>query len=249
MNERWTKIDEVFHAALQCSAAERDAFLIDACDGDATLRQEVQKLLVSFEAAGSFLETPAGETVAVTNSPSPALIAGQQLAHYDIISQLGAGGMGEVYLANDLKLGRRVALKILPSQLTRDVAHVQRFEREARAASALNNPNIITIQEIAEESGLHFIATEFIEGQTLRQRLAAGSLTANEVINIASQIAKALSAAHAAGIIHRDIKPENIMVRPDGLVKILDFGLAKPGENNSSTSTPAVMSLQTDVGS
>ena len=122
-----------------------------------------------------------------------------------------------------MKLDRHVAIKILPSQFTEDLAQVRRFEREARAASALNNPNIITIHEIGQEGDLHFIATEFIEGRTLRERLSEGALPVNEVIDIARQIATALSAAHAAGIIHRDIKPENVMVRPDGLVKVLDF--------------------------
>ena len=196
---------------------------------------------------------PAGESFGFNGKPGsgPTLSGGQKLAHYQIVSQIGAGGMGEVYLANDLKLERRVAIKILPSQFTQDVTQVRRFEREARAASALNNPNIITIHEIGNEGDLHFIATEFIEGQTLRQRIANGGLTAQEVIAIAIQIAKALSSAHAAGIIHRDIKPENVMVRPDGLVKVLDLGLAKLSERElvaSSTVQPAPLSLQTDVG-
>src|SRR4030095_1571521 len=127
-------------------------------------------------------------------------------------------------LAHDLKLGRRVALKILPSQFTADAAQVQRFEREARAASALNSPNIITIHEIGQEGNLHFMATEFIEGQTLRRQISNGPLPVKKIIDLTTQIATALSAAHAAGIIHRDIKPENVMVRPDGLVKVLDFG-------------------------
>jgi len=250
--ERWQQIDALFKAALARAPESRSAFLTEACHGDTDLQQEVQKLLVSFAAAGSFLETPAGESFGFDGKPTqlPALSPGQQLAHYEIISQLGVGGMGEVYLAYDSKLDRKVAIKILPSQFTKDVAQVQRFEREARAASALNNPNIITIHEIGNEGDLHFIATEFIEGRTLRQRLANGDLPANEVINIATQITRALSAAHAAGIIHRDIKPENVMVRPDGLVKVLDFGLAKPSEQVavSSRNAPSVLSLQTDAG-
>jgi serine/threonine protein kinase len=253
-SERWQQVDELFQAALQRPLESRATFLAEACDGDEALRQEVQQLLVAFEAAGSFLEEPAGESFGFNGKPAPgpSLIAGQKLAHYEILSQIGAGGMGEVYLANDLKLDRRVAIKILPSQFTKDVAQVERFEREARAASALNNPNIITIHEIGNEGDLHFIATEFIEGQTLRQRLVDGPIPVDEVLAIAMQIAKALAAAHAAGIIHRDIKPENVMVRPDGLVKVLDFGLAKLSERDlavSASAMPATLSLQTDVGS
>jgi Tol biopolymer transport system component len=250
--DRWQRIDELFQAALLQPRESRVGFL-EACDGDAALRQEVEQLLAAFEAAGTFLETPAGESFGFNAKAerNPTLIAGQKLAHYEILAALGAGGMGEVYLANDQNLDRRVAIKILPSQLTRDATQVQRLEREARAASALNNPNIITIHEIGHEDGLHFIATEFIEGQTLRQRLVASPIPMNEVLAIASQIAKALSAAHAAGIIHRDIKPENVMLRPDGLVKVLDFGLAKLTERElqvGSSVTPSALSLQTDAG-
>ncbi|HSB29755.1 MAG TPA: serine/threonine-protein kinase, partial [Pyrinomonadaceae bacterium] len=224
--ERWQKIDAVFREALDCAPADRAAFVTRACNGDTALQHEIEKLFTSLDAAGSFLEKPAGEGFGCDHKPArvPSLSTGQKLAHYEILSPLGSGGMGEVYLANDLNLDRRVALKILPSQFTKNAAQVQRFEREARAASSLNNPNIITIHEIGIEDGLHFMATEFIEGQTLRQRLTDGPIPLNEVLAIATQIAKALSAAHAAGIIHRDIKPENVMVRPDGLVKVLDFG-------------------------
>ena len=250
--ERWQQVDELFQAALQRPREARTSFLAEASGGDEALRQEVQQLLAAFDAAGSFLEQPAGESFSFNGKHGPSLIAGQTLAHYQIVSQIGAGGMGEVYLANDLKLDRRVAIKILPAQFTKDPAQVQRFEREARAASALNNPNLITIHEIGNEGDLHFIAMEFIEGETLRQRLANGSLPAGEVIAIALQISKALSAAHAAGIVHRDIKPENVMVRPDGLVKVLDFGLAKLNEVElgvSAARRPPALSLQTDVGS
>ena len=247
---RWQKIDALFQEALLLPCESRDAFLFESCDADADLRQEVQQLLAAFDAAGAFLETPAGENFDIA-SHRPSLTIGQKLAHYEILAPLGAGGMGEVYLASDLNLERRVAIKILPQQFTKDDAQVQRLEREARAASALNNPNIITIHEIGHEGGLHFIATEFIEGQTLRRRLADGPMAVDEVLTIAMQIAKALSAAHAAGIIHRDIKPENVMVRPDGLVKVLDFGLAKLSERElaaRATAKPVSLSLQTDVG-
>ncbi len=160
-----------------------------------------------------------------------AIAPGSRFDRYEVLAPIGAGGMGEVYLAQDARLGRKVALKLLPAAFTQDAARVRRFEQEARAASALNHPNIITIHEIGEASlengGVHFIATEFIEGETLRQRLRGQPLPAAATLNIATQIAAALAAAHAAGIIHRDIKPENVMVRTDGYVKVLDFGLAK----------------------
>ena len=160
--------------------------------------------------------------------------AGQRIGQYEIISLLGKGGMGEVYLAQDHKLGRKVALKFLTLSFTKDADRLRRFEREARAASALNHPNILTIHEIGEVDGHRFIATEFIDGETLRQKIAAGPLKVNEALHIVEQIASALADAHAAGIIHRDLKPENIMLRRDGIVKVLDFGLAKLAETKES---------------
>src|SRR5678816_3901126 len=149
------------------------------------------------------------------------------LAHYSIIAKLGAGGMGEVYLAQDTKLDRRVALKILPGDFAVDKDRMARFVREAKSASALNHPNIITIYEIGESEGINFIATEFIQGETLHKRLQHDALNLKTTLDAAIQITSALDAAHRAGIVHRDIKPDNIMIRPDGLVKILDFGIAK----------------------
>ena len=155
------------------------------------------------------------------------LVSNTNLSHYRIVSKIGAGGMGEVFLATDTKLKRKVALKLLPAEFTDDKQRLRRFEQEAQTASALNHPNIITIYEIGAEAGLKFIATEFIEGQTLRQKLRQGRLPLSETLDIAQQVTSALVAAHQAGIVHRDLKPENIMIRPDGLVKVLDFGLAK----------------------
>src|SRR5215470_960290 len=152
---------------------------------------------------------------------------GAQLNHYEIISPLGAGGMGEVYLARDTRLERKVALKLLPDEFTRDIDRVRRFIQEAKAASSLNHPNIITVHEIGEADGLQFIATEFIDGETLRQLIQREKLSLTSALDLATQIATALNAAHEAGIIHRDIKPENVMMRRDGFVKVLDFGLAK----------------------
>jgi eukaryotic-like serine/threonine-protein kinase len=179
------------------------------------------------------------------------LATGTRLGHYEIRSRIGAGGMGEVYLAEDTKLRRKVALKLLSEDVTKDADRLRRFEQEAQAASALNHPNILVIYEIGTEGDAHFIATEFIEGGTLRQHLHREQLPIHESLDIATQVASAVSAAHRAGIIHRDIKPENIMIRPDGYVKVLDFGLAKLTEQHSSsidTEAPTVANANTDPG-
>ncbi len=184
------------------------------------------------------------------------LKAGTRFDRYEILSPLGAGGMGEVYLARDSKLDRKLALKILPLVYTNDPERVRRFEQEARAVSALNHPNIITVYEVGCFEGAHFIATEFIEGQTLRKRLRQGAISLVETLEIATQITSALQAAHSAGILHRDIKPENIMVRPDGYVKMLDFGLAKLTERYHASganekdgkATKTVIEVETDPG-
>jgi Tol biopolymer transport system component len=181
-----------------------------------------------------------------------SLSPGTHLDRYEIISSLGSGGMGEVYLAQDTRLKRQVALKLLPVQFTRDEDRVRRFEQEAQAASALNHPNIITIHEIGQAGSSHFIATEFIAGQTLRQKLVQEKLGLRSAFDVALQVASALVAAHAAGIVHRDIKPENVMVRPDGLVKVLDFGLAKLTEKQLTTAdaeaTTTIAGTETDPG-
>ncbi|HEV2666352.1 MAG TPA: protein kinase [Blastocatellia bacterium] len=233
--ERWKQIEELYDAALKLEASRRAAFLDQACADDEELRREVASLLASDAQAGSFLAAPAAEVLArsVAAGIVPSLI-GRRIGHYQTQSLLGAGGMGEIYLAEDTRLGRKVAIKLLPPEFTADAGRVRRFAQEARAASALNHPNIITIHEIGEastENGTtHYIVTEYVEGETLRQRMAnapLGRIEVSEAIDIALQIAAALSAAHEAGIMHRDIKPENVMVRRDGLVKVLDFGLAK----------------------
>ncbi len=180
-----------------------------------------------------------------------ALPANTTISHYRILSRPGSGGMGEVYLAKDTRLGRKVAIKLLPNDLTKNEDRLHRFEQEARAASALNHPNIITIHEIGEAEGIHFIATEFIEGQTLRRQMAGGRLKLGATLEVATQVASALSAAHAAGIVHRDIKPENVMLRRDGYVKVLDFGLAKLTERRAratDTDAPTSASVKTDPG-
>src|SRR5436853_3412523 len=167
---------------------------------------------------------------------SASLSPGDKIGRYEIKARLGAGGMGEVYLAHDTKLDRTVALKILPADFAADLNSMRRFIQEAKTASALNHPNIITIYEIEEADSTHFIAAEFIKGETLRQRMAREPLTITEALETAIQVASALAAAHKAGIVHRDIKPENIMLREDGYVKVLDFGLAKFIENQPTTS-------------
>src|SRR2546426_3225850 len=179
--------------------------------------------------------------------------AGIQLGRYEIRSQLGEGGMGEVYLAQDTKLDRRVALKVLPAEVAANHDRMRRFIQEAKAASALNHPNIITIHEIEQIDSVNFIATEFIDGETLRQRLRKAPVKLGEMLDVAAQIASALSAAHAAGIVHRDVKPENIMLRRDGIVKVLDFGLAKlterlpPDSVDTEAATEALVQTESGV--
>src|SRR5882724_566345 len=178
------------------------------------------------------------------------LTPGSRIGSYEIKHRLGIGGMGEVYFAKDIKLGRRVALKVLLPEFTADEGRLMRFKQEARATSALNHPNIITIFEIGETDSLHYIVTEFIEGMTLRQYLVEHELSVQEMLDVSTQIASALAAAHDSGIVHRDIKPENIMRRTDGYVKVLDFGLAKlMPSRNAEVSDPnqsTALNINTD---
>jgi eukaryotic-like serine/threonine-protein kinase len=182
----------------------------------------------------------------------PALTPGQDLSHYRVLSPLGAGGMGEVYLAEDQRLGRKVALKILSRALVANQDRVRRFRQEARTISALNHPNILTVYDVGQVGDLHFIATEYVDGETLRERLDTRQIGAAEALDIAIQIARALSAAHAAGIVHRDLKPENVMVRRDGYTKVLDFGLAKlrdsTGRLDAAPDTPTELFIETTPG-
>src|SRR6202048_1029750 len=176
-----------------------------------------------------------------------ALTAGSSISQYKIIARLGPGGMGEVYLAQDVRLRRKVALKLLFEDVTKNEDWVRRFEQEAFAASALNHPNIITIYEIGQTGDSHFISAEFIDGQTLRERLRERALSTVEALDVAIQVASALVAAHTAGIIHRDIKPENVMLRPDGYVKVLDFGLAKFTEQRGYGAAPVDKEAKTEA--
>lgn len=226
--DRWKKLDELLDAVLDLPAEERSKFLSEHCGNDEALRSEIDKLVMAHQQSGRFIETSAMSVAArlVARETFDATTH-QQIGPYSITGLLGSGGMGQVYLAEDSRLTRRVALKILPFPLLADVDRVRRFEREARAVSALNHPNIITIYDIGEVDSIHYIATEYAPGQTLRERLKRGRMALNEAVDIAIQIAAALVAAHSAGITHRDVKPENILVRDDGYVKVLDFGLAK----------------------
>ncbi|MBI1761521.1 MAG: serine/threonine-protein kinase [Acidobacteria bacterium] len=236
--ERYLEITRLCQAALELNASQRAAFLSQACAGDDDLRGEIEALLAADAQANSLIDKPALEVAAKLFAREQRSLAGERLGNYQVLSRLGAGGMGEVYLAEDTRLKRKVALKLLPAAFTQDSERVSRFEQEAQAASALNHPNILTIYDFGQtatgQGSLHYLATEFVEGQTLRQLLQSGPLPVSPVIEIGVQLADALAAAHQAGIIHRDIKPENIMRRPDGYVKLLDFGLAKLTEKAHS---------------
>jgi serine/threonine protein kinase/Tfp pilus assembly protein PilF len=234
--ERWQQVERLYHAARERGAEERAAFLAEASAGDEGLRREVESLLAYEDQAEHFIESPALEVAAKTiaRKQGATVVTGQTINHYKITSPLGAGGMGEVYLAEDTRLGRRVALKFLPALFTQDKRHLRRFEQEARTVAALSHPNVCVIHEVVETGeGRHCIVMEYVEGVTLRECIAERRMNVSEALDAAIQIASALSAAHAAGIVHRDIKPENIMLRRDGYVKILDFGLAKLTEKQS----------------
>jgi serine/threonine-protein kinase len=236
--ERWKRVKELFDSALELEANERQVFLNRECTGDNELRKEVESLLESDDDSDSFMESPAVEDAADNLAgDEQKLEAGQKIGRYEIVSLAGEGGMGEVYLAHDPRLGRKVALKLLPGYLSNDKGRLRRFEQEARSASALSHPNVCMIYEVSEtEDNQPFIAMEFVEGVTLRERLGQGEIKLSESLDIAIQVASALVAAHEAGITHRDIKPENIMIRRDGYVKVLDFGLAKLAEQQRQTS-------------
>ncbi len=230
-SNRWKQVDSLLQAVLDRQPGERDAFLRQACQGDQALESEVRSLLKSQRQAGSFLESRALEPgegpLDDVQEGSDGLAPGARLGPYEIVAAIGAGGMGEVYRARDTRLERSVAIKILPAAFSADRERLQRFEREARLASALNHPNIVTIHELGQDGSTHYIAMELVNGKTLAELLAAGALPIRTAIELAAQVAEGLAKAHEAGIAHRDLKPGNVMVSDDGFVKILDFGLAK----------------------
>lgn len=245
--KNWQQVKNTFHDALRLESGERGPFLDKACNGDIDFRIEIESLLISLTEAKNFLEQPIiGET------PKPdsewRLKDGEIISHYRIVSPIASGGMGEVYLAEDEKLGRRVALKILPEDILADRNRLRRFRREAEVISALNHPNILTIFEFGDDHDVHFFASEFVKGETLRARLIKGRLSLHDALEIAMQIASALRAAHEAGVVHRDIKPENVMIRYDGYVKVLDFGLAKLTEQVSGDSVNATKEFLSQPG-
>jgi eukaryotic-like serine/threonine-protein kinase len=224
---QWQKVKDIFNAAMRQKPEERRQFINQACGADKRLLTEVESLVSSLGKAESFMETPAVGEIAGSFDDNKTLKEGICFGHYEIIRRIGIGGMGEVYLANDKKLDRKVAVKILNEKFSRHESNLERFIREAKSASSLNHPNILVIHEIGEADEAHYIVSEYIEGITLRDIFKEKRLELKEIVDISIQIANALSVAHEARLIHRDIKPENIMIRPDGLVKILDFGLAK----------------------
>ena len=250
---RLQTIEEIFHAALDQEPDQVGEFLDTACEGDEVLRRKVEALLASHQRAGSFIETSAvGIATKIIENGQADLLVGQTIGHYKISKRIGTGGMGEVYLATDITAGRKAALKLLPTRFTGDAERLKRFQQEARAVVALNHPNILTVYEIGEDHSTHYIASELIEGETLRQRLMRGRMELSEALDVAIQVASALAAAHETGIVHRDIKPENIMLRPDGYVKVLDFGIAKLAEQEVPVTIPAdeaLLLVETNLGS
>src|ERR1044071_6300323 len=251
---RFLTIEEIFLAALEQKPDQLSAFLDRACNGDAVLRHEVEALLSSDQRAGHFIEgSTVGLATKIIENSDANMLVGQTIGHYKISESIGTGGMGEVYLATDIVAGRKAALKLLPLRFTNDAERLKRFEQEAHTVVGLNHPNILTVYEIGEDHSIHYIASELNEGETLRQRLTRGRMQVAEAVDIAIQVASALAAAHHAGIVHRDIKPENIMVRADGYVKVLDFGIAKLAESaDAETKTSLTKSMrlaETTVGS
>lgn len=250
--ERWKQIEQLCHAALERKESQRSAFLKEACGGDETLRWEVESLLAQEQEVDDFIEAPALEVVAkgLAKDQVESLL-GQQISSYKILSLLGAGGMGEVFLAQDTTLDRKVALKFLPEELRQDSTARKRFLREAKSAAALDHPFICKIYEVGEEEEKSFISMEYIRGTTLQKKLGDGPLPRKEALEKATEVAEALEEAHKQGIVHRDVKPANIMLTPQGHVKVMDFGLAKrvtPVEGQEQEITEALTEQGSTAG-
>ena len=246
--ERLRQIDGIFQTAIELPSERRREFLDTACANDPELRSEVESLICSFELSGDFIEGSAADVAA--SLLASETLRGKRVAQFQIGDPLGRGGMGEVYSATD-RMGRQVALKVLAPRLVQDRQHVTRFLQEARAVLALNHPNIVTVYDIGESDGIYYIASELIEGETLRAVLSRGRPELAQSVDIAIQVSTALVAAHEKGVVHRDIKPENVMLRGDGYVKVLDFGIAKLTEQFGGAGRPgaaAAASLETVAG-
>lgn len=225
---RWHAVKQLFYSALERSPAQRQAYLAERCAHDPGLRQELEELLAHHErSTGLRSRPPLADSLAIVAEQRLHGLVGQHLQHYEIERLIGRGGMGAVYAARDARLGRRVAIKLLPPHLAEDPGRRQRFHREAQAGSRINHPNIVTIHEIGQLDDLCFIVSELVDGDTLEARLAAGPLACDEIVAIAIQLADALIAAHGHGVVHRDLKPSNLMITPRGHLKVLDLGLAK----------------------
>ena len=233
--ERWRQVEDVYHAVMAHPAGERAGIVADLCANDPTLRAEVESLLTHAKEASAFLETPAfGAASVALEGP----LIGRRFGSYVVRSLLGVGGMGEVYRAHDEQLGRDVAIKVLPHVFSSDPERLARFESEARMLAALNHPHIGAIYGLEHVDGSPALVLELVEGETLAERIAKGALPLAHALTIARQIADALEAAHERGIVHRDLKPANIKITPDGVVKVLDFGLAKLGAREVGGSGP-----------
>jgi serine/threonine protein kinase/Flp pilus assembly protein TadD len=233
----WKRLDELFNQAMDLDKASRAQFIAESCGEDVRLRTELESLVSAADTSDGVENLVHGAAHEFLSKKPVTLESGSHISGYEILSLLGAGGMGQVYLAQDLRLRRKVAIKTLNPDSVYDRSSLGRFEQEALAASALNHPNILTIFEVGKSTGVEFIASEFVDGPTLREKLNAGELGLTETVDIAIQVATGLNAAHTAGIVHRDIKPENIIVRKDGIVKILDFGIAKLSANTNGQPT------------
>jgi serine/threonine protein kinase len=227
--EEWSRIEAIFHDALERPVADRVAFLDRACRGDSVLRQHVESLI----------RHAADNQTSLIAFPFEELVAGQTIGHYKIVSVAGAGGMGKVYRARDTKLGRDVAVKVLRDEFSKDAERVRRSEREAKLLASLNHPNIAAIYDLEEPDGIPCLVLEFVEGESLADRLSKGRIPIAESLDISRQIADALDAAHEQGIVHRDLKPANVMITPKGVVKVLDFGIGKLLEPTRSPDSTA----------
>jgi serine/threonine protein kinase len=247
-NARWETVKRIHQVLLDHSPTDRATVLTDLCAGDEPLRREVESLLAYETSADAFLDTPAVDVAAKTLAGARPTLVGRMLAHYRVEVRLGAGGMGEVYLARDPRLDRVVALKILPADLAVDQERMERFTREAQAASALNHPNVAMVHDVGDSEGVRFIVMEYVDGQTLAATIAEHALSAADVVDVAIQVADALDAAHSKGIVHRDIKPANLMLTPRGQVKMLDFGIAKTMKPEPAAAGESPAGAQTAAG-